>query len=115
MGSTIHGAVETLTQSPRPSSTNCWWLTAQAGPSRAADARSANELLRALIGKDPIEGSINTGVKLLPQFQMRATVPGPRMAGASKNAGLFRFLHRTVFPMVSFAIIGKKRPNIPMT
>jgi len=81
-------------QKSRPSSQKCWWLTAHAGPGRAVEAEFANELLRALIGKDFIAGPINTGVKFLPQRQMCVTVPGSRMAAASKNAGLFRFLHR---------------------
>jgi len=66
--SAINWAVEILTQDPPPSSTKCWRITTHAGPNRDIEAGSANKLLPALVGKDPIEGPINTGVELLHRF-----------------------------------------------
>ena len=92
--STITLAVEPVAQDPQPSSTKCCWLTAQGGPSRAVEPGSANELLRALIGKDLTEGPINIRVEPLPGLRYAPRCQKPRKATVSKNAGLFRFLHR---------------------
>jgi len=59
-----------------------------------------SELLHVLIGKDLIEGPINTRVKLLPWFWMVAAVSECRVAIASKTAGPFRFLHRAVISCI---------------